>query len=140
MKKLLIFSVAFVTMLLVTVRTNAQPPWAKAYGKKNKEWKEHHKHGRDNYQSYYYYPTANVYYNPVRRTYWYPRNGVWISVGVLPANIVVVNQPRYDVYYDGDEVWRDNSFHCQRYKAPTKVVVVNAPRRPEVSVDIHARF
>ncbi len=135
MKKLSVFLTTLVIMFFLSSEVSAQPPWAKAYGKRNKEWKEDRKH-RDKHfvqqrRAYYYYPASNVYYSPVYHNYWYPRNGAWVNVNVLPRNIVVVNEPRYDVYYDGDDVWRDNRVHYERYRPVPK---------PGVSVDIHARF
>lgn len=135
MKKVLLFFTLFTLVLLVHNDVYAQPGKAKAYGKK-------HKLNHPVHQSFYYYPSANIYYNPVRNNYWYRRNnGIWINVNVLPSHIIVLDQPRYEVYYDGFEVWRENPVHFKRYKRPKKVIVSNAPpRNTGVSVDIRARF
>ena len=137
MKKLPVFLTALVTMSFICTELSAQPPWAKAHGRRNNEWQRERRHEDRRFvpqpqrRSYYYYPSSNVYYSPVYHNYWYPRNGAWVNVNVLPRNIVIVNEPRYDVYYDGDEVWRENRVHYERYRPVPK---------PGVSVDIHARF
>lgn len=128
MKKLSVL-LTIVAATLLSTESNAQPPWAKAHGKRNKEWKHSHHDGRTAVVKtrYYYYPGNNVYYSPVYHRYWYPQNGVWIQLSTLPRGVIVVNQPRYEVYYDGNDVWRDNAVHVKRYK-------------PGVRVNIEARF
>ena len=80
----------------------AQPAHAKAYGK--------HK--------YYYYPASNVYYDAGPRLYYYNAGPSWKSVNVLPPTFSInTGAPRYVVYYDGPEVWRDNQVHVVKYKA-----------------------
>ena len=95
----------FVTALLLTaftVTASAQPPHAKAYGK--------HK--------YYYYPASNVYYDAGPRLYYYNSGPSWTGVSVLPPTFsITTGAPRYAVYYDGPEVWRDNHVHVVKYKA-----------------------
>ena len=72
--------------------------------------------------SFYFYPSANVYYNVASHDYIYYDGGSWITVRTLPARIVINRTPRYTVYYNGPEVWRDNGLHKGRYKArKTKV-------------------
>lgn len=95
-----------VTALLLTAftvnTTAAQPSHAKAYGK--------HK--------YYYYPVSNVYYDAGPRLYYYNAGPSWKSVNVLPPTFSIsTGAPRYAVYYDGPEVWRDNQVHVVKYKA-----------------------
>ncbi len=129
MKKLTFLLAIVVTGLLISTKSSAQPPWAKAYGKRNKEWKHAHYESRPVVvrNRYYYYPNANTYYSPRFHRYWYPQNGVWVQLSTLPGGIVIANQPRYDVYCDGDDVWRDNAVHVKRY-------------RPGVRVNVEARF
>jgi hypothetical protein len=50
------------------------PPWAPAHGYRAK----HH---------YYYYPAAQVYFDPVRNVYFYPDQGRWNRVTKLPPPI-----------------------------------------------------
>ncbi len=89
---------------LITSEINAQAPWAPAWGKRRKQQ-----------QSFYYYPRANVYYNPAARQYMYPRNGVWVSVSTPNFGFSFSNMPHEVVYYDGPEVWLQNSAHIARY-------------------------
>jgi len=136
MKKLLMMATLLLATISVVNVAVAQPPHAKAWGKRAKH---DFKHGR-----YYYYPKHNVYYSPAAHRYWYPRNGVWVSANVLPRTMVVYNQPSYVVYRDIDnDIWRDNRVHYQRYYQPVPVerrrYVPYAPR-PGVTVDVHARF
>ena len=131
MKKLLMIGMMLLGTVSIGTVAVAQPPHAKAWGKRAKQ---DFKHGR-----YYYYPSNNVYYSPAAHRYWYPRNGVWVSANALPRTMVVYNQPSYVVYRDmDDEIWRDNRVHYSRYRyyqpAPVRYV------KPGVSVDVHARF
>ena len=68
---------------------------------------------------YYYYPSSNVYYNVTTGDYWYYDNGstTWLQAKTLPTTIVVEKTPRYTVYYNGPEVWKDNAMHQKKYKA-----------------------
>jgi hypothetical protein len=90
---------------LVVSEAKAQPPWAPAWGKRRKMAQ----------QEFYYYPSANVYYNVYNRQYIYPRNGVWVSVATPNFNFSFSNMPRYAVYSDGPEVWLNNGYHIERY-------------------------
>ena len=74
--------------------------------------------------SFYYYPSSNVYFNISTGNYIYYDPGVttWVTVQRLPATIVVTRTPRYIVYYNGPEVWRDNGLHKGKYKAKKTVV------------------
>ena len=67
---------------------------------------------------YYYYPSSNVYFNPTTNEYWYYDDGTtnWTLVKALPATITLGKTPRYTVYYDGADVWKDNAAHKQKYK------------------------
>ena len=76
-------------------------------------------------QAFYYYPRANVYYNAASRQYFYPRNGVWVSVNFLPVNFRIINEPRFTVYHYGNDVWRDNHTHYITYKRYADPVVYN---------------
>lgn len=98
--------VMFVTAILLSAfainTASAQPPHAKAYGK--------HK--------YYYYPASNVYYDAGPRLYYYNAGSSWTGVSVLPPGITFSSgAPKYAVYHDGPEVWRDNEVHRVKYKA-----------------------
>jgi hypothetical protein len=111
MKRIIIL-LAIAFFVSTSFESSAQPPWAKAHGKKDKEWKQ----GKKVKKVYYYYPASNVYYSPSNKQYWYPNNGSWVTANTLPAQYVVVNKPRHTVYYDGTEVWRDNGVHVVKFK------------------------
>jgi hypothetical protein len=66
-------------------------------------------------QGYYYYPDANVYYNPTCNNYIYYNGASWLTVGVLPYNIRLGGLPRMMVYYRGPQVWLDNNIHRSYY-------------------------
>lgn len=107
MKKLKALLVAVLLMFTAGVAV-AQPPHAKAYGKKK----------------FYYYPQQNVYYDPVSAVYIYNNGPQWTSVAVLPPSLVIsVGAPRVMVYHQGPEVWYDNPVHVVKYKSykPKKV-------------------
>ena len=68
--------------------------------------------------TYYYYPSSNVYYNPANTEYWYydDVSATWVQVKDLPTTIVLTKTPRYTVYYNGEDVWKDNAMHMKKYK------------------------
>ncbi|HMG82921.1 MAG TPA: hypothetical protein VK559_07785 [Ferruginibacter sp.] len=66
-------------------------------------------------QGYYYYPDANVYYNPVCDNYIYNNGAAWLTVNVLPWNIRIGGLPRFMVYHRGPQVWLDNNIHRGYY-------------------------
>lgn len=74
--------------------------------------------------TFYYYPSQNVYYNVASHDYLYYDDGTanWVTVRTLPPRIVINRTPRYTVYYNGPEVWRDNGLHKGKYKARKTVV------------------
>ena len=61
---------------------------------------------RDYYQpqrmTYYYYPSANVYYNPFNHLYTYPCRGEWVNANALPYGFYI-NEPAREVYCNEDE-------------------------------------
>jgi hypothetical protein len=68
---------------------------------------------------FYYYPSSNVYYNPVNGEYWYYDEPAvkWVEVKTLPSGIVIQKTaPRHIVYYNGPDVWRENANHKNKYK------------------------
>ncbi len=68
--------------------------------------------------TFYYYPSSNVYYNVSSGEYWYYDDvrTTWTLVKTLPATIVVEKTPRYPVYYNGTDVWKENAAHVKKYK------------------------
>lgn len=117
MKRILVITVIAFALATTGLQADAQPPHAKAWGKKKKgnEWKK---------GQYYYYPSANVYYNPAANRYWYPKNGSWTNIDILPPSVVVYNQPRRIVYRESDDdIWRDNKVHFSKYRGLGTVTV-----------------
>ena len=70
-----------------------------------------------NQQGYYYYPDANVYYDPTYNDYMYNNGSAWLTVNVLPYNIRLGGLPRFMVYHRGPQVWLDNRIHRGYYFA-----------------------
>ena len=68
--------------------------------------------------TFYYYPSSNVYYNVSAADYWYfdDATKAWVEVKTLPTTITLGKTPRYTVYYNGTDVWKDNAEHVKRYK------------------------
>src|SRR5258705_13130665 len=68
---------------------------------------------------YYYYPSTNVYYNPVTNEYWYydDPTTAWLTVRTLPTTVVVnKNTRRYVVYHNNKDPWRENAMDKKKYK------------------------
>ena len=76
------------------------PPHAKAHGVKKK---------------YRYYPEANVYFDPVGKRYTYQNGGRWVSGATLPNTIRLIGAFN-DFDFDGDDPWKENSNHKEKYK------------------------
>jgi hypothetical protein len=66
--------------------------------------------------SFYYYPQANVYYNPQTRQYAYDDHGTWTYHRNLPSNMAVQRKSYVTVYGNNSEIWRDNTSHREKYK------------------------
>ncbi|UAY51451.1 hypothetical protein [Ferruginibacter albus] len=96
----------------------------------NNQYNNGYNQSCDQQQSFYYYPSANVYYNPFANNYSYNNGRGWLTVNVLPAGISVYNAPRYTVYHRGPQVWLDNPVHIKNYRQASyyKPVVVNNHR------------
>ena len=164
MKKIITIT-ALITIAFSTLQTNAQPPWAKAYGhEKHDDRRDYRDDRRDNYHdkrnddyrdegrgnyryprqvyraphrsNYYYYPHANVYYNPYARNYSYLNNGAWISVNNLPRD-VYLDQQYQEVYCDeGENIWDNNQSNVDYYRQAPRPVYMQ-PARPRVAVGIN---
>jgi hypothetical protein len=67
---------------------------------------------------FYYYPSSNVYYNVTTGQYWYydEPNVKWIEVKTLPETVTIEKTHKYTVYYNGEEIWKDNAMHQKKYK------------------------
>ena len=68
---------------------------------------------------YYYYPTANVYYDVANKQYIYANNGSWTTAPSLPATVSLTNKRRVLVYKGTNEVWQNNAAHVTKYKGKT---------------------
>jgi hypothetical protein len=67
--------------------------------------------------TFYYYPDANVYYNPHTHEYAYADNDNWRYDKTLPGTYHI--SKKYVTVYgnsDEDEIWRDNAMHREKYK------------------------
>ncbi|MDB5196335.1 MAG: hypothetical protein JWP88_706 [Flaviaesturariibacter sp.] len=75
-------------------------------------------HTRTTGTPYYYYPDANVYYNEKTGDYYYYDEPAttWTTSRILPAYLVVDKKPRYTVYYNGNDVYTQNTEHLKKYK------------------------
>ncbi len=70
---------------------------------------------------FYYYPSANVYYDVSVGLYYYNPGSTWTSVQVLPPGFsITIGAPRYVVYHQGPDVWVDNHIHVVKYKGYNK--------------------
>ena len=68
---------------------------------------------------YWYYPSSNVYFNDATGDYWYfdQPTTTWMDVKTLPSTYVISEKtPRYSVWHNGSDVWKDNSMHLKKYK------------------------
>jgi hypothetical protein len=70
--------------------------------------------------AYWYYPQQNVYYNDVAKSYWYwdKTSSTWMKAVELatPYTPVTDTDTRYKITYDGNDIWKDNTDHKNKYK------------------------
>jgi hypothetical protein len=71
---------------------------------------------------FYYFPSANVYYNTTTATYSYIENGNWVSAPSLPATYSIKHTPRHIVYHANAQVWNNNYNHRTNYAPQPKVI------------------
>lgn len=76
------------------------PAHAKAHGVKKK---------------YRYYPESNVYFDPILKRYTYLNGGRWVTGATLPNTIRLIGTFN-DFDFDGDDPWKENSQHKEKYK------------------------
>ena len=71
---------------------------------------------------FYYYPNSNIYFNTASGEYWYydEPNVKWVEVKTLPETITLEKAPSYTIYYNGEDVWKDNAMHQKKYKGMKK--------------------
>lgn len=99
------------------------PAHAKAHGVKKK---------------YRYYPEANVYFDPVVKRYTYFSGGKWTTTINLPTSIRLVGSYN-DFDFDGDDPWKENSQHKEKYKPvkTAKPVKTSDVKKVENTVNSH---
>jgi hypothetical protein len=106
-----------------TYVTSAQnpPAHAKAHGVKKK---------------YRYYPQSNVYFDPVVKRYTYFSGGRWTTTINLPTSIRLVGSFN-DFDFDGDDPWKENSKHKEKYKPvkTTKPIKTSDVKKVEKTFD-----
>ena len=81
---------------------------------------------------FYYYPSSNVYYNVSTGEYEYydQPTTTWMTVKTLPSTITIEKtSPKYTVYYNGTDVWKDNAIHMRKYKEKRNGVVKTKPHK-----------
>lgn len=71
---------------------------------------------------FYYYPSANVYYNTTTATYSYIENNNWVSAPSLPAVYTIKHSPRHVIYHNDAQVWNNNYHHRINYAPEPKVI------------------
>ncbi len=67
---------------------------------------------------YWYYPSQNVYFNDVSGTYWFYDDASvqWVESSRLPFTYTMNDKdPRYELYYKGTSVWKQNKQHKIKY-------------------------
>jgi hypothetical protein len=120
-KTIILFFVFFVGAGTCAVNAQNPPAHAKAHGVKKK---------------YRYYPEANVYFDPVVKRYTYFSGGRWTTTINLPTSIRLVGSYN-DFDFDGDDPWKENSKHKEKYKV-AKPVKNNDAKKIEKTFDSHS--
>jgi hypothetical protein len=105
MKKVLLYSIIAVAAIFTAANANAQRfSAAISFGVRVPER-----------QSFYYYPSANAYFNIATRQYVFQRQGAWVTANYLPYGMRVDNAQRFMVYHNGYDVWRENQANMIAY-------------------------
>lgn len=79
------------------------PPWAPAHGRRAKR------------RHYYYYPGPEVYFDGVRRMYFYLESGTWLMAPRLPSHIRININNHVSVELDGDRPYVYHSETVRKY-------------------------
>jgi hypothetical protein len=87
-------------------------------------------------KKYRYYPQSNVYFDPVVKRYTYFSGGRWITTINLPTSIRLVGSFN-DFDFDGDDPWKENSKHKEKYKPvkTTKPIKTSDVKKVEKTFD-----
>ncbi len=99
-KTIILFFAFLIGAGTYAVSAQSPPAQAKAHGVKKK---------------YRYYPQSNVYFDPVGKRYTYLNGGKWVTGATLPNTIRLIGAFN-DFDFDGDDPWKDNSQHKEKYK------------------------
>ena len=82
---------------------NEPPPWAPAHGRRAKA------------RHYYYYPGSEVYFDGVRRMYFYVEAGTWLMAPRLPSHIHIDINSHVSVELDGDKPYVYHNETVRKY-------------------------
>ncbi|HKO78038.1 MAG TPA: hypothetical protein VJU52_12515 [Flavobacterium sp.] len=120
-KTIILFFAFFIGVGTYAVSAQNPPAHAKAHGVKKK---------------YRYYPEANVYFDPIGKRYTYLNGGRWVSGATLPNTIRLIGAFN-DFDFDGDDPWKENSNHKEKYKPvkQTKPVKTSDVKKVEKTVN-----
>jgi hypothetical protein len=99
-KTIILFFAFLIGVGTYTISAQNPPAHAKAHGVKKK---------------YRYYPESNVYFDPVVKRYTYLNGGKWVTGATLPNTIRLIGAFN-DFDFDGDDPWKENSQHKEKYK------------------------
>lgn len=121
-KTILLILVFLIGAGTYTLSAQNPPAHAKAHGLKKK---------------YRYYSEANVYYDPIARLYTFLNGGRWITRGSLP-NTIRLEGTFNDFDFEGDDPWRENSKHKEKYKL-AKAVSKGNTKKIEKAFDSNDR-
>lgn len=103
---LLVLGLTFIWGCVVVSHCPGPPSHAKAYGHRMK-------------YTYWYYPSAEVYYCSQDRTYVVLKGGQWIIVRTPPP--ILAPGSHYEIIeIDNDRPWLKHSHYKQKYPPPGK--------------------
>lgn len=120
-KTIILFFAFLIGAGTYAVSAQNPPAHAKAHGVKKK---------------YRYYPESNVYFDPVIKRYTYLNGGKWVTGATLPNTIRLIGTFN-DFDFDGDDPWKENSKHKEKYKPvkTTKPIKTSDVKKVEKTFD-----
>jgi hypothetical protein len=69
--------------------------------------------------TYWYYPAQNIYFSDDSGNYWFydESRKEWVEASRLPSWVTMADtDPRYQIAYKGNDVWKQNKQHKVKYK------------------------
>jgi len=77
-----------------------------------------------------------VYFDPILKRYTYLNGGRWVTGATLPNTIRIIGAFN-DFDFDGDDPWKENSQHKQKYKTvkTAKPVSTGTVKQVEKSIN-----